>query len=111
MDQTALERVDLAILEDHVAHADARDIEREHGVNTRIRPEDRGEILQLGNRGDAFASAAVNHDRDLALGTKPTVRILVTGFLLLSLYYDFLSHNSPGSKFKVPSPRSLILEL
>ena len=102
VNEAAPERIDLAVLEDDVGRTDALDIQREHGVDARFRTKDSGQVLQLRNRGDVVYATAVNDDRDFPLGPQTAVRVLVAGFLLLSLYYDFFSHISPYGR---PSAR------
>src|SRR5690606_29974544 len=92
MHQTAAERVDLASLEDHVAFALTGDVERKYGVDTRIRSQHSRKIFNISRKRQILSSAAIDHDRDLAIGTKPAVDVLAALLPFFSLYNNFISH-------------------
>jgi hypothetical protein len=73
--------------------AETLDIKTEDGIDARVRTQDRRQLFQFSRRSEALSSAAVNNDRDLALGTQTPVNILATSLTPYSLYNYFFCHN------------------
>lgn len=81
MKHSACNRINLPILKDYVMDTVAFDIKRKDCVYAGICPDNGRQILQIGNRADAFAAATVNDDRDFALFPQTAVIILTKGLL------------------------------
>src|SRR6185503_4976690 len=97
MNQTTAHRIDLTIVEHDFAHADAFDVDREDGVPSSFRPQDRGKLTQWSNGSNSFSTAAVNsHGNQSFTSDAPCVVLATTGALLrLDLEFFSLRHMSP----------------
>src|SRR5690606_10867202 len=69
VNQAAADRVDLAVLKDHIALAFTGDVERENGIDSRIGPQHGSKIFEIGRERQIFRTAAVDDNGDLALCT------------------------------------------